>query len=59
MTSCTTVQKTVTIPAILIATEKLSKKLSSPPAPVGSLLAQQSVEEQFPASASIFATTEQ
>lgn len=54
-------QKAVTVPTLLTAADQLAKYLSSPPAPgpinpVGSLLTQQSVEEQLLASASSFAT---
>lgn len=54
------VQKAVAIPTLLIAAKRLAKKPSRLPSPgpinpVGSLLAQQSVEEQFLASASAFA----
>lgn len=56
-------QKTATIPTLLMAAERLAKKLSNPPAPgpinpVGSLLTQQSVEEQLLANASAFATVQ-
>lgn len=57
------VQKVVAIPALLIAAKRLAKKLSILPAPghinpVGSLLAQQSIEEQLLASASAFTTAQ-
>lgn len=56
----TLVQMTVAISILLIAAKRLAKKLSRLPAPgpinpVGSLLAQQSIEEQLLASASAFA----
>lgn len=57
------VQKVVAIPTLLIAAKRLGKKLSSLPAPgpinpVGSLLAQQSVEKHLLASTSAFATAQ-
>ena len=56
-------QKAVTVPTLLTAAEQLAKYLLSPPAPgpinpAGSLLTQQSVEEQLLASASSFATVQ-
>lgn len=53
----------MTIPTLLIAAERLAKKLSRPPVPgpinpVGSLLTQQSAEEQLLASATTFATVQ-
>lgn len=55
------VQMAVAIPTLLIAAKRLAKKLSRRPAPgpinpVGSLLAQQLIEEQLLASARAFAT---
>lgn len=57
------VQKAVAIPALLISAKRLAKKLSrlsapGPINPVGSLLPQQTIEEQLLASAGAFATVQ-